>query len=72
MLEYEWISKSVVTSVLVAVAIIEALGGLYLESKRSKNDWALEMVSLVTLPTPDPTSYFLLHLQPAGVVMASW
>ena len=72
MLEYEWISKSVVTSVLVAVAIIEALGGLYLESKRSKNDWALEMVSLVTLPTLiQPAIFFctfslLEWLWPAG------
>jgi len=45
------ISKLIPTVLLFVVGIIEAMGGLYLEDKRSRDDFKIELVSLVTLPT---------------------
>ncbi len=45
------ISKMIPVSLLLIVGIIEALGGLYIEDKRSKHDWTIELISLLTLPT---------------------
>lgn len=47
----EYISKSIPLFMLLFLAAIEALGGLYFESKRSKNDITLELISTTTLPT---------------------
>ena len=53
------ISKLVPTTLLLILVVLESLGGLYLESKRSKNDYAIEIVSLVTLPTLIQPAIFL-------------
>ena len=48
--------------VLLVVGIIEALGGLYFEDKRTKNDYSIELISLVTLPVLIQPAIFLLIL----------
>ena len=47
----EHISKLIPAIFLLVLGIIETLGGLYLNSKRTKNDLKIEIVSLLTLPT---------------------
>ena len=47
----ENISKLVPVVVLLFLGIIEAIGGLYLDDRRSKNDFRIEVLSLVILPT---------------------
>ena len=47
----EYTSKLVPTVFILVVGIIEALGGLYLNSKRTSNDYKIEFISLFTLPT---------------------
>ena len=58
----EVLSKMVPTMVLLVVGIIEALGGLYFEDKRTKNDYSIELISLVTLPVLIQPAIFLLIL----------
>lgn len=48
---------------LLVLGAMEAIGGLYLEDKRSKNDWTIELVSLLVLPT---------LIQPAIFVITIW
>lgn len=45
------LSKLIPTTVLLVLGIIEAIGGLYFNDKRTKNDFAIEGLSLITLPT---------------------
>lgn len=47
----EHLSKLVPTVLLLFLGAIEAFGGLYLEDKRTRDDFKIELVSLVTLPT---------------------
>ena len=51
MVEGETISKIIPGIVLIVLGIIEAFGGLYLNDKRTKNDFKIELVSLSILPT---------------------
>ena len=37
--------------VLLVLGILEAIGGLYINDKRTRNDFTIELLSLVTLPT---------------------
>ena len=48
---------------LLVLGIIEAMGGLYANGRKSKNDWTIELVSLLTLPT---------IVQPAIFVLIFW
>lgn len=59
-MEAEAISKFVVFGALILLGILEALGGLYFEGKRTKDDYAIEVISLVTLPTLIQPAIFLL------------
>lgn len=59
-MENEVISKSIPLVVLLVLGIIEALGGLYLDDKRTKNDFSIELVSLATLPVLVQPGIFLL------------
>lgn len=47
----EMISKLIPATFLLVLGIIEAIGGLYFNDKRTKNDFAIEILALVTLPT---------------------
>ena len=55
------ISKLIPLAALLVLGIIEAIGGLYLEDNRSKDDFKIELISLVTLPTLiQPAIFFLV------------
>ena len=55
------ISKLIPLVALLVLGIIEAIGGLYLEDNRSKDDFKIELISLVTLPTLiQPAIFFLV------------
>ena len=56
----EWISKLIPTVLLLVLGLLEALGGLYLEDRRTKNDWTIELLSLLLLPTLVQPGIFLL------------
>lgn len=47
---------------LVVLGAIEALGGLYLHDRRTRNDWSIELVSLAVLPTLIQPGIFLIVL----------
>ena len=59
----EIISRAVPATLLLVLGIIEAFGGLYFEDKRTKNDFSIELVSLVTLP---------ILIQPAIFLFIFW
>jgi sterol desaturase/sphingolipid hydroxylase (fatty acid hydroxylase superfamily) len=61
------LSKLVIAIVILILGIIEAMGGLYFEDKRTKNDFAIELVSLATLPTLIQPSIFLLTIWLMGM-----
>ena len=54
------ISKIIPVIVLLIIGLIEAIGGLYLNDRRTKNDFKIEVLSLVILPTLIQPSIFLL------------
>jgi sterol desaturase/sphingolipid hydroxylase (fatty acid hydroxylase superfamily) len=62
----EQLSKFIPAIVMLVLGVIEAIGGLYFEDKRSKNDFTIELVSLVTLPTLIQPGIFLLVLWVMG------
>ena len=45
-MENEALSKLIPISVLLFLGIIEALGGLYFNDRRTKNDFSIELLSL--------------------------
>ena len=45
------LSKLIPTAVLLVLGVLEAIGGLYFNSKRTRNDYTVELVSLAILPT---------------------
>ena len=51
MIAPESMSKLIPVLVLLILGIIESLGGLYFNDKRSKNDLTIELVCLTILPT---------------------
>jgi sterol desaturase/sphingolipid hydroxylase (fatty acid hydroxylase superfamily) len=51
MIAPESMSKLIPVLVLLILGIIESLGGLYFNDKRSKNDFTIELVCLTILPT---------------------
>ena len=56
------ISKLIPVTLLLVLGILESIGGLYLEDKRTKDDFTIELLSLVTLPTLIQPGIFLLVL----------
>ena len=50
-MDNESISKLIPAIILVVLGIIESLGGLYFNDKRSKDDLTIELISLTVLPT---------------------
>ena len=61
-MENEALSKLIPISVLLFLGIIEALGGLYFNDRRTKNDFSIELLSLITLPTLIQPGIFLFVL----------
>ena len=61
-MENDALSKLIPVSVLLILGIFEAFGGLYLDDKRSKNDFTIELLSLISLPTLIQPGIFLFIL----------
>ena len=61
-MENDALSKLIPISVLLVLGIFEAIGGLYLDDKRSKNDFTIELISLISLPTLIQPGIFLFIL----------
>ena len=59
-MELVQISKLIPVIVLFILGILEALGGLYFDGKRSRNDFTIEIISLITLPALIQPGIFLL------------
>ena len=55
----ELLSKLIPTMVLLVLGVLEALGGLYFHDKRTKNDFSIEVISLLTLPVLVQPGIFL-------------
>lgn len=64
----EVISKLIPASALLILCIIEALGGLYFEDNRSKDDFTIELVSLITLPVLIQPAIFLITIWLASII----
>lgn len=56
------ISKLIPVTLLLVLGILESIGGLYFEDKRTRDDFTIELLSLVTLPTLIQPGIFLLVL----------
>lgn len=54
------ISKLIPTAAILILGIIESFGGLYFNDRRTKNDFTIELISLVTLPVLIQPGVFLL------------
>jgi sterol desaturase/sphingolipid hydroxylase (fatty acid hydroxylase superfamily) len=61
-MENDALSKLIPVSVLLVLGIFEAIGGLYFDDKRTKNDFSIELLSLVILPTFIQPGIFLFVL----------
>lgn len=59
-MDHQLYSKLIPATALLVLGIIEAFGGLYLEDRRTKNDFTIELISLVTLPTMIQPAIFLV------------
>ena len=59
-MEEQTLSKLIPVTLLLVLGIIESIGGLYFEDKRTKNDFTIELLSLITLPTLIQPGIFLL------------
>ena len=68
----ETISKIIPVIVLLILGLIEAIGGLYLNDRRTKNDFKIEVLSLVILPTLIQPSIFLLIFLVGGSFFPSY
>jgi sterol desaturase/sphingolipid hydroxylase (fatty acid hydroxylase superfamily) len=61
-MENQTISKLIPIVVLFIIGIIEAIGGLYFNDRRTKNDFTIEIISLAILPTLIQPGIFFLSL----------
>ena len=64
----EW-SKVIPLMTLLVLGGIEAMGGLYWDDRRTRNDWTMELVSLAVLPTVIQPGIFALVLFLSGRLM---
>ncbi len=58
----EHISKLIPGVFMLVLGVFEALGGLYFQDKRTRNDFTIELISLFTLPTLIQPGIFFLTL----------
>lgn len=71
-LEGDFISKMIPTVALLVLGVIEAAGGLYFHDRRSRNDFSMEIVSMITLPVLVQPGIFLLTFFLAGWWFPNW
>lgn len=72
MMQPEQLSKLIPGVVMLVLGILEAMGGLYLHDRRTRNDFTIELVSLVTLPTLIQPGIFLLVVFGMRWLWPSW
>ena len=65
-MEEQALSKIIPAIVLLVLGMIESIGGLYFEDKRTKNDFTIELLSLITLPILIQPGIFLVVLWGLG------
>ena len=65
-------SKWIPLLTLVVLGTMEALGGLYLDDRRTRNDWSMELVSLAVLPTLIQPGIFLVVLGTLMWLVPEW
>lgn len=65
-MEEETISKLVPAAVLLVLGVIESIGGLYFNDRRTKNDFIIELLSLATLGTLIQPGIFLFVIWVLG------
>lgn len=66
-MEHEALSK--IIPAIVLLGIMESIGGLYFEDKRTKNDFTIELLRLVRLPTLIQPVIFLIVLWGLGLAL---
>ena len=71
-MQEEFISKLIPATVLLVLGVLEALGGLYFNDRRTRNDFTIELVSLVTLPTLIQPGIFLLVVFGMSALFPQW
>jgi sterol desaturase/sphingolipid hydroxylase (fatty acid hydroxylase superfamily) len=71
-MQEEMLSKLVPAVVMLVLGVLEALGGLYINDRRTRNDFTIELVSLVTLPTLIQPGIFLLVIWGMGWAFPQW
>lgn len=65
-------SKWIPLATLLVLGGIEALGGLYFDDKRTRNDFSIELISLAVLPTLIQPGIFLLVLGAMAWLLPTW
>lgn len=68
----EQISKLIPVILLLLLGILESIGGLYFEDRRTKNDFTIELISLVTLPTLIQPGIFIAVLWGMGTYLPQY
>jgi len=71
-MDEQTLSKLIPATVLLVLGVIEAFGGLYFEDKRTKNDFTIELLSLVILPTLIQPAIFLAVIFGMGTFLSSF
>jgi sterol desaturase/sphingolipid hydroxylase (fatty acid hydroxylase superfamily) len=71
-MQEEFISKLIPGLVMLVLGVIEALGGLYFNDRRTRNDLTIELVSLVTLPTLIQPGIFLVVIFGMQALCPQW
>ncbi|PCH75939.1 MAG: fatty acid hydroxylase [Flavobacteriaceae bacterium] len=66
-MEEQTISKLIPAAALLILGLIESVGGLYFDDKRTKNDFTVELLSLLTLPTLIQPGIFVFVLWLMGM-----
>lgn len=65
-MEEQTLSKLIPAVVILILGIVESVGGLYFEDRRTRNDFTIELLSLITLPTLIQPGIFLFVLWGMG------
>ncbi len=71
-MEGESLGKLIPAVVLLVLGIMESLGGLYFEDRRTRNDFTIELLSLVILPTIIQPAIFLFVIWGLSMGMPQW
>lgn len=71
-MQEEFISRLIPALVMLVLGVMEALGGLYFNDRRTRNDLTIELVSLVTLPVLIQPGIFLGVIYGMSMLMPEW